>query len=136
MRGIAEQHGARPRIIHRILQFERKARHRGGEFDVAEHVAARRFQSGGEFDRVELAQPRSLGARGAPYDGRSAVGQRQEGQRPGGQESLPSGVPVRFARAHMRHQGILMIGMAGAIDAEQSAGFRFGAVGRDQQSAG
>ena len=42
---------------------------------------------------------------------------------------------VRLGRAHMRHQRVLMIGMAGGTDAEQLAGLRGGPVGAEQQLA-
>ncbi len=42
---------------------------------------------------------------------------------------------MRLFGAHMRHQRILMIGVAGGADAEQFSGARLGPIGADQQRA-
>src|SRR5208283_4347451 len=109
------------------------ARDRGRELDLAERLAARLAERGAECRGIECAQTLGLRTRHAPYDRRPAVRQREEGQWPAGQESLPGSVPMRFRGAYVRHQGILMIGVAGGIDTEQLSSLRIGAVGPDQQ---
>ena len=62
----------------------------------------------GEVLRRERLQARGLGDAGGPHDVAVAAADRQQRERPGGQEALPGGV-VGVLRPHGGHNAALMV---------------------------
>ena len=130
VRGIAEQHGARPHIIQGVLQLQGKTRQLAlDKFAISQNPAAGRRQGGAERRGVESR---------AAAPPRAAPTLHTMDERPSGAAEMPRArcsrnrchavLRVRLGSAHMRHQRILMVGMAGGFDAEQLPGLGLRAV--------
>ena len=111
------------RIPGRTVASSGKRAMRCRQFAIPQHLAAGRRQSGAEGLRVSSARRRAASDSATLHtmDERPS-GKRQKSQRARVKKSLPRGVAVRLRRAHVRHQGILMVGVTGGFDAEQRPG--------------
>ena len=122
VRGVAEQHGARPHILQGVLQLERETRRRRRRVRISPRPR-RRPRSGPRRNLTSRARRRAASW--------TASALHTMDERPSAAAKRPA---VRWSRtaatrcccglcgAHMRHQRVLVIGMAGGVDAEQLLG--------------
>ncbi len=130
---IPDQHRPLGAVLAGIEAAQRKGRPRPGAAHRPEPLPEGLAEAPREGLLVEGDQLGGLLGGGRPDDRAVPLGQRQEGQRPGGQEALAGALCVGALGEHRGHHRALPVGAGARAQAERLAHRRAGPVGPDHQ---